>query len=525
MANQKNDVEQRTVLSGSTNVFDGREEVSVHEQPNAQPNQNVLANQATMTNDDSRKRKADFGNDSDEDERGTTPNQCIIRESPSIKMSRPRNNAKRSLLQSVAESTRDELGRQSNDAPSGSRAVVLDISHNDPAPQIEEVHAIIAGLSNPAASSNKEGLIHLKLPLVEEWIAELLEKLKNDNDGLTGVPVSGKPSPAVTGLPSKVLAEKLSWLLQAREEALQNIMKWQTTPPQLTLFPHWTLFPRFAQRTDFAANMQESSTRLERAYANLLTAEQHDALQTKQKKRSTRFAHVATALQQKEAGFPLQQTTATTRNDKARTSDEATNQHTLPGCEAAVMDTSIPERPQPSELRKDRPTSWPGGGRSWYRPGQNTNKHTGFKSADGNRAHSAVGAPTNRLPYWNRNKSGTKQYAQPPPRRYSEQPFRARYPVGPSNRFGYNHTGGSNYHDQQSHRIGYNSNRYPNGYGYVPQYGLPYRARTFTNNFANYRPFGQQDYPNHLPSNNCYGIRRSWAPGNINYRAYGGYAY
>jgi hypothetical protein len=128
-------------------------------------------------------------------------------------------------------------------------------------------------MSIPAGSQRPIPLV--KLPEIEEWITSLSDELKADRDGLpdlADMDVRINPNQTDTGgLTSKLAAEKLLLLFVTREEALQNIMKWHTTQPPLTLLPHWTLFPRFTQRTDFSYNFRLFSNRLEHAYINLLT--------------------------------------------------------------------------------------------------------------------------------------------------------------------------------------------------------------------------------------------------------------
>jgi hypothetical protein len=88
--------------------------------------------------------------------------------------------------------------------------------------------------------------LDLKLPDVEMWLAEISAQLQADTvnfPDLTGYRVADKHIPHtftyVDSMPDELLAKRTFSLLQAREETLQSICKWQSTPPQLALFPHW----------------------------------------------------------------------------------------------------------------------------------------------------------------------------------------------------------------------------------------------------------------------------------------------
>ena len=130
----------------------------------------------------------------------------------------------------------------------------------------------ISGLSHSLPEKDKRKSLDFKLTQVNEWLSELQNKLADDAGWprLSEMEIAGKYS-TFTGLPITLLVEKLNWLVRSREEALQNILKWQTSPPKLSVFPQWMCFPRFAQRTDFSNNMLLFSARLEREYVKQIT--------------------------------------------------------------------------------------------------------------------------------------------------------------------------------------------------------------------------------------------------------------
>jgi hypothetical protein len=405
-----------------------------------------------------------------------------------------------------------------------------------------ELRSIIDGLSKSLPKGTPCSKVQVQLPQVDEWVAALHDKL-HDVIGwpnLSEMEVVGDYS-TYTDLPAKVLAEKLNWLLRSREEALQNIMKWQTSPPTIPGLPHWMVFPRFAQRTDFSKNIQRFNAEFEHKYVaqitihfiecfrniqrevdaivsnrseciDLLTEEQQTTLHDKQKKTNVRLSQMKSGTAgNRNATSSKNGTTSCitvrTSSNNAASSKNATAASNMIATSSknatsvndnVAMDTAAPLAQSDHSVNKSA-AQWPGKPNVQRRRRSNSNRRY-----DNNRyAPSQHNAPQTARPvhnrqFWNSNYySNYRQrqpYAQPWThynlRRLQNGPFRPNYY--------YRHNSAGQY------------------YNYQPPWRNYYEQRPLSGRY-DYDSGGQYQ-------TECRRTATSWQPYG-NYQSYGGYCY
>jgi hypothetical protein len=421
-----------------------------------------------------------------------------------------------------------------------------------------ELRAIVDGLSKSLPTNQQQCKFDITLPLVNDWIAELHDKLKNDPrwPDVSEMDVVANYNTFVD-LPIKLLAEKLNWLFRSREEALQNIMKWQTTPPKISILPHWMLFPKFTQRTDFSKNIHRYSAQFEQAYVKqitvhfiecfrniqqeidviaherpeciaLLTEEQQSELRNKRSKSNMRFSQI-TALTKSVAATSSRHATssynanttfsvnAAPANNIAATSFiNATSADNMIATSSkngmsvndnTAMDTTMAGA-QPDHAANKPAAQWPGESRGQQRRRGSYNRRYNRNQY----APSQHYATQTARPFYNRQFWNSKHYSNHRQRQPYAQPWtyynQRRAQNGPFRR--------PNYYDSRNRR---------DGYARYNSFGQSYNSKPPWHNYYGQRPLKTHSYA----TGGTYeterrGFAATWQPYG-NYQSYGGYTY
>jgi hypothetical protein len=415
-----------------------------------------------------------------------------------------------------------------------------------------ELRAIVDGLAKSLPNDKLQYNFDISLPQVDEWMSELHDKLKGELKwpDVSEMDVVGNYN-AFVDLPIKLLAEKLNWLLRSREEALQNIMKWQTTPPKISVLPHWMLFPKFTQRTDFSKNMHLFGAQLEQAYAKQITVhfiecfrniqmeideiakqrpecvvqltnEQQSELHNKQAKSKVRFSQITKSTKPASAASCPNTTSSrlamSSSNMNATSSINATSANNATTAsnviassskDATSVNDNVAMDTAPFGAQSDNSVNkpaapWPGKPNAQRRRRGNSNRrnhHNRYAPLQSNAPQ--TGRPIYNRQFWNSNYYNNNNRQQP----WTH----------------YNH-----YNQYGPFRYSKYYNSYNRGGGY-------YRYSSGGQNH-NYPPPWRNHYE-HLPSSNRYdyasrglyetqyrGTGASWQPYG-NYQSYGGYSY
>jgi hypothetical protein len=352
--------------------------------------------------------------------------------------------------------------------------------------------------------------LDMQLPDVENWLTQLSMQLRTD---ISDSPDVFRPHVAdtfmphtltyVDTMPDELLAKRVSSLLQARDEALQNICKWQSVPPKLALLQQWAIYPRFSQRTNFSNTVQLLESQLERTYVTLVTEHfihsfrsiqqeidtvmckrpdcirmlrenQFDVIAAKQKKTRIRFQQVTAPPKRTSANSNMnmrkQQSTSsklpasslqTDGQPSTSRADGNAQQHAIADVavshrdQQVAMDTSTTFALEHNTQRNLAP--WPPNLRTWHRRNTSTNandrQHGNAPRFDRARNyehsyynnHSAHGQQsraqhTGRPGFGNQHYSGYGEFRHGPSRTNSLQSWQG------ANYRGHRHSGSSNYH-------------------------------------------------------------------------------
>jgi hypothetical protein len=420
-----------------------------------------------------------------------------------------------------------------------------------------ELRTIIDGLSKSLPSDKLQYKLDIQLPLVNEWVAELHDKLKGDLGwpDLSRMDVVANRN-AFVDLPTKLLAEKLNWLLRSREEALQSIMKWQTAPPTISVLPHWMLFPKFTQRTDFSSNIHRYCAQFEQAYVKqitvhfiecfrniqgeidaitnvrpeciaLLTSEQQTGLHDKQSKRTARLSQIKSAnakpssstssrlaksSSNMNATSSINATSANNRtataSNNAPTADSmiATSSKNATSINDNVAMDTAPVGAQSDNSVNKPAAPWPGTPNAQRRRrGNSSRRYQSNRYAPSQGNAPQTGRPIYNRQFWNSNYYNNSNRQQP----WTHYNYR---------------------------RPQYGPFRYPNYYNSYNNGGGYYRYSSAGRNH-NYRPpWPNHNYEHRLPSNRYdyaqHGIYETQHRGNGaiwhpygDYKSYGGYSY
>jgi hypothetical protein len=430
---------------------------------------------------------------------------------------------------------------------------------NGTANSTTELRTIIDGLSKSLSTDKQQCGFDITLPHVNDWIAALHGKLTDELKwpDVSGMEVVGN-SNAFVDLPIKLLAEKLNWLLRSREEALQNVMKWQTTPPKIAVLPNWMVFPKFTQRTDFSKSIHQYSAQFEQAYVKqitvhfiecfrniqqeidvivherpecmaLLTSEQQSELRNKQSKSNARFSQMtastkyATATSSRQAMSasninPTSSVGAAAANNITATSFiNATSVNNMLGPSSkngvsvndnAAMDTTGAEA-QPDHAANKSAAQWPGESRGQQRRrGSSNRRYNRNRYASSQHYAAQTARPIYNRQLWNSNYYSNNPQPQPYGRPWTY--YNQRRPQnGPFRRPNY-----YNSHNRRGGHVRYNS------------YGQSYNNQPPWHNYHGQRPLtrGHSYAAGGTYDTEYRGTAARWQPYG-NYQSYGGYAY
>jgi hypothetical protein len=450
--------------------------------------------------------------------------------------------------------------------------------------QLDEQHQLVEELRRQQPSDAGR-LLDIKSPNVDAWTAELSAQLSDDATkfiNLSQLRVVEKDaqfqSVSLSTAAGELVAKRLLSLLESREEALQNVMKWQTAPPQLTVFPRWALYPRFAQRTDFSRTIHELSGQIEKTFVNLITQhfiaslhtiqqeidsitnsrpecvrllreKQCEAIAAKQKKSRVRFGHLTahnshTAHRSNVAND--QQDASVRQSGKKMNNNQSTNaagraevSHTI-NMEDSVngqhvpMDTATAPKSSVFDGSRNNLAPWPdkphtstnkvNERRQNYRPSQSQRRT--YSSHHGATRVATAGYNQQHGPPWR----GRPTYSRP---YYTNYAQRERHSYGNARVSGRIH--------EQRTNPSYTPRNYAPPGGYDSYNRNTYRVyherdnngmQRYENNSSHNwhystRQFASRHRNDHdaEPSSYYSATRREWLPAGTNYRHYGGYAY